>query len=157
MRYCIFIIVMLFFNSCIKDTCNKRLGDTFESVEFLDATITDNKRMVIRFELMTLDTLPISYFTDGDIRSAREIDSTFIDKNELVIFYNDNQLPAVGESISNKIVADFRDRRRYIDCQHGGSDDSYTLDVIWTVTNVDNVSLSVTGIEWFETFFAGHY
>lgn len=124
-------IVYLFFACGGPNTCHP-LGDTFISVE-LDTTPNISS---ISLNLVTLDTLPDTYFREGSLwRLKNDHDGNafnnlaegstlnLITANRLEI-----DLPSpsnISEEVGFSIV--YPDRKEFVTCEHPGSGDSYVL------------------------------
>lgn len=145
--------------SCVKDTCNGALGNTFQSVEYNSALLNGDSLVTINVSLATLDDLPADYFTDvGPLDEHTNVitNSVTVTKTNLELTLTDSIVPTVNENVDLIFNFVFGDRRNYIDCQHSGSSDSYFLELVFNLEQVEEGVFEVSDFNWNEIFAAGH-
>jgi hypothetical protein len=144
--------------SCVKDTCNGALGNTFDTID-LDSAYLDTGVVTMSFSIQTLDELPESYFMDAipvDDNTAAQINSIEVSKTHMEFTMVDSIVPAENENIDLILNFLFQDRRNYIDCQHSGSSDFYYLELMFNLERLEGDQFEVTDFFWNEIFQAGH-
>lgn len=137
--------------SC-RDTCNKKYGDTFESVT-LGNVLIDNQdnKLHLNFGLTVLDDLPEGYFQSNSTEvdsSYILIDSIKITKQSLELIVNDTSLPSIDESNNLLLNINFEDRRTYLDCKHPGMNDEYILEIKGILKQNGDATFSLTDFTW---------
>ncbi len=145
--------------SCVKDTCNGALGNTFQSVEYNSVLLNADSLVTINVSLATLDDLPTDYFTDViplDDDTDAITNTVTVTKTNLELILTDSTVPAVSENVDLIFNFVFGDRRNYIDCQHSGSSDSYFLELMFNLEQVEAGVFEVSQFNWNEIFAAGH-
>lgn len=156
----IILIVSSTLYSCT-DSCNKKLGDTFNSIEVSSSTLnTTNQKVEIVFNMGTLSDLPEKYYIDGTFYDPKtsigetQVDSSYITSNKIEMIIAENQVPTLNTSKSYSYQIHFGDRKDYIDCKHPGMSDSYLLDLNFDLKN-NNSSLEISNFKWKENHSAG--
>jgi len=174
MKYLLFYSTyfILSFISCFKeDTCNKKLGETFESLEVASAGFDENRNYKINISLQTLDTLPLSYFEDVVVithkleyktfevapNSAGVLKDLQMSATDLQLTILQDSLPQTGETNSLLFYLEFPDRRAYIDCMHPGSDDRYQLDLEIDIERISPDSIHISRFFWEERLELGGF
>ncbi len=160
------------FISCFKeDTCNEKLGDTFETVMLSSSGFNDENNFQIELALQTLEVLPPTYYSDAKLlthkiyhtrknpqpNSSGKISTFQMTHEELQLILHRDSLPAVGDSASLFFFWELSDRRDYIDCMHPGSDDRYYLDLSMNLIRVLEDSLTIYNFDWNETLSLGGF
>ncbi len=163
----ILIIYCISLSSCTKDTCNSKLGDTFQSIDI--PTISENvfDSYLLQGNMETMDKLTEAYFDSTTmIRSDKDrFGVEWQNDNEIVADFQfsetDYSIEFIETDIANygKIVLHFklRDREEFIDCEHGGSGDTYYLNIQFSIMESSIGELSVEDFQWEEAFNAGSY
>lgn len=143
------------------DTCNKKLGDTFTSVDVSNTNLDINTQNVsLVFNTNTLSDLPEMYFLDGRLYEdvalvdSSKVDTFYATSNKIEIVLKSSEAPELSESKSYKYQMHFGDRRNYIDCKHPGMADSYQLDLIFDLTNSNSI-FEISNFKWEEFHSAG--
>jgi len=161
------LMCCLLISSCKKDTCNSKLGDTFQSLE--TPVINENISGIneLMADMLTLDDLTNAYFEATELignnqdrfgndwqNDASIIEGIAFQKTHFKIKFKEVDLVDYG-----KIVLHFRlrDRKEFIDCDHGGSGDTYFLDIEFSVAEELEGELEVNNFQWEEDFKAGPY
>jgi len=159
LRFIIGLATLTFLGSCVRDTCNGALGNTFQSIE-LDSTQTPaTGEMLAFFSLETLADLPENYFTDVtfvDSTVETVIDSIALTSTGMTLSFVAAALPDSAQTTNLNMICFFGDRRSYIGCQHPGSADTYILEMNIEVGNPANEAYEILTFEWNEIFLAGH-
>lgn len=144
-------------NSCVKDTCNANLGNTFEAIEF-DSTHYGDLDLSLYFSSSTLAKLPSSYYenvTGAD--SVTITESTIVSTSStLQINLTEEFLPHFDSIKSYLFTYQFEDRRNYIDCKHPGSSDRYILLINFDLAHADSAQYNFSNFGWQEFFIAGY-
>ena len=144
-------------NSCVKDTCNANLGNTFEAIEF-DSSHYCDLDLSLYFSSSTLANLPSSYYENVTVADSVTItESTIIaTSSTLQINVAEASLPHT-DSIKNYLFTyQFEDRRNYIDCTHPGSSDRYILLINFDLLHADSAQYTLNNFGWQEFFIAGY-
>lgn len=146
-------------SSCVKDTCNGAIGNTFINIEFnsIDNTLEDGPNAY--FTMETNDELPENYFSDAiadDSTTLAQVDTVEITQTQLMLSFTEAALPDSAQSTVISVNYVFGDRRNYISCQHPGSADSYFLELNMTLSNPNNSGYEISDFEWNEIYAAGH-
>lgn len=144
--------------SCVKDTCNGALGNTFYSVE-VDSLYIESDRLNVHFSIETLNELPETYFMDimaGDSVTESITDSIHMDKSSAFLAIDNSVIPNLEEGKTTFLSYALGDRRNYIDCTHSGSNDIYYLNFEMALYNPDDIHIEMEEFYWFEFFLAGH-
>lgn len=153
------IIVLLW--GC-KDTCNTKYGKTFNSV-LIDEAMYDGGGVdvVMSFNTSTLDGLPSEYFDEANLYAnaayelALDIDSVYTSNTTLKLTLNSSFVPSVNNSTDLSYVIIFNDRRSYLDCKHPGQNDSYQLNLGFTLKNIGGNQFELSNLEWNEEAHKG--
>lgn len=172
-----FIIILfssfvIFFSACKKeDTCNSRLGNTFNTIS-LDSSnfINVDNDFQINLSIQVLDTLPNEYFEDfilikrkNDLfgnpiqNSAEVLKGITVDKSKIEIVILQDSLPQIGAQNDLSLYLKFSDRMEYIDCIHPGSGDSYFLDLEMKMNRIFQDSIRLSEFTWKETLNKGGF
>ncbi|NOQ70685.1 MAG: hypothetical protein GQ574_01715 [Crocinitomix sp.] len=145
--------------SCVKDTCNGVLGNTFEAIDYDSVYLNGDNHVTLNASLLTLDDLPADYFTDViavDDNTIAITNAVIVTKTNLELTLADSIVPTVMEAVDLSYNFAFGDRRNYIDCQHAGSADSYNLELMFSLKQVEENQFEITNFSWNEIFAAGH-
>ncbi|MFT5821623.1 MAG: hypothetical protein ACI8ZM_002877 [Crocinitomix sp.] len=161
LNYLLIVSIVTIFSatSCLKDTCNAALGNTFESIEYDSVYLNVDNHITLSASLLTLDDLPADYFMDVfyvDENTNAIIESLNITKTNLNLTIAESIVPAVSEEVNLDYILAFGDRRNYIDCQHSGSSDIYYLELMFNLKRVSDDEFEITNFSWNEIFAAGH-
>ena len=103
--------------------------------------------------------MPSDYFTDViplDDDTDAITNTVTVTKTNLELILTDSTVPAVSENVDLIFNFVFGDRRNYIDCQHSGSSDSYFLELMFNLEQVEAGVFEVSQFNWNEIFAAGH-
>ncbi len=147
------LIIANSLTSCT-DTCNKKLGDTFYSVEKGSTTILSSQNLKLDFKTSTLSDLPEQYFSDIFLFDDSVLDSLYASKTNVGIIIKQADLPAINDTKNFKYQLSFGDRRTYIDCKHPGMSDTYQLDLNFDLKN-NNSIYEMSNFTWEEFHSAG--
>lgn len=157
--YISLLVSVAFLSSCLKDTCNGPLGNTFNEIN-LDSTYKDSTgKITLDMRIDVLEDLPNDYFESvilDDSVTLAAIDEIAITRERLMIGLSDMVLPETGQTNDFSLVLNFDDRRNYIDCQHPGSTDRYILNLDFDLTKIDESNYEVSEFDWIELYLAGH-
>lgn len=165
-RNLIIMAVIMFGSSTLfscTDSCNKKLGDTFNSIEAASALLnTTNQNVSLVFNTNTLTDLPEQYFIDGILYDelalvdSSKVDTFYSTSEKMKIVLTESEAPELNSTQSYKFQFHFGDRRTYIDCKHPGMADSYQLDLNFDLTN-NNSNLDILNFSWVEYHSAGAF
>lgn len=160
------VVIVFQLSSCKRDTCNSALGDTFTTID-ASSVLEFEGAYSLSGTMVTLEDLSEEYFQDADLNSnvkdrfgeewdndAELVESFSFSQDMFQLFFTQEDLSALG-----LISLHFRlgDRQDYIDCQHGGSGDTYYLNMEFSVEEVEEGQLKVTDFAWSEEFKAGGF
>jgi len=163
----ILLINFLFCTSCKKDTCNAALGDTFLNIETPIFDQNNPEENVFNANMQTMNELTEAYFEattiiannrdrfGNDWQNDDEIvEEIKFQKSNFLIKFKQIDLVDYGE-----IALHFRlrDRKEFIDCDHGGSGDTYFLNIQFSVIIDQNGERALTDFRWEEEFRPGPY
>lgn len=159
MKWLILILVTGFYaSSCIKDTCNGALGNTFNTILF-DSTQTADDALTVHFKVETLADLPESYFTNtvaSDSATTAQTAAIKLNQTSLALTLSETARPLPNETRNLNFTFTLPDRRNFIDCQHPGSADIYFLNISLSIHNDTVSSYGLTNFTWEELFVAGY-
>ena len=162
--------ILFLLSQCKKDTCNSALGQTFQLIVFDTLSSDDEGNLSLQFEWDTLEELPDTYFADAAVmRSEKDrfgddwtndhedLESWQADGMTFTLLLKASALPE--PDMENEIHLHFRfpDRQDHIDCTHGGSGDSYYLDISFELQQNAENEFELSNLTWEETFNAGGY
>ncbi len=163
---------LLSFISCFKeDTCNEKLGKTFESIGLTSAGFDKEHNYKLNLSLQTLDTLPPPYFEEMVLlthkleyqtlevapNAAGVLKDLQISPTNLQLTILQDSLPQIGETDSLLFYLEFPDRRAYIDCMHPGSNDRYQLDLEIAIERISLDSININRFFWEERLELGGF
>lgn len=162
----ILIVSCMYFSSCKKNTCFI-LGDTFQSID--PPTISQNTldAYILQADMETMEKLTVAYFDSitiirndrdrfrNDWQNDDEIVAEFkFQKTNFSLEFKEIDLVDYGNiSLHFRL----RDREEFIDCEHGGSGDSYFFNVQFSIVEDSIGELSVNEFQWEEEYSAGPY
>jgi len=153
------IIAIVLLQSCVKDTCNNELGNTFYEIAPTTPEHPVTEPVDISFEMETLPELPTAYFEavlSGNEITAAQIQSVNAQKDSMHILMKEDVLPDSGTVLTYQLSLQFGDRQDYINCQHPGSADRYFLELTFDLGNPVNTHYELLNFNWNEVFLAGH-
>ncbi len=154
----LFLPILLIFMSACRDTCNKKMGDTFSDIKWKNYTYSSGlDKYVVGFDIKVLDALSVDY-----LRTASQepidystVDSiAFPDVNQMNIYIAKSSVPLKDESVSFKFKMKMDDRRDFTNCVHPGGPDKYEISVSFTINN-NNETIIVDNIFWNENVIKG--
>jgi hypothetical protein len=172
MKFVLTMSLLIFlFSACKKDdTCNLKLGNTFDSISVDSSKFIENDHFQINFFTQVLDTLPDEYFEDfilikrdSDLfgnsieNSEKTIKEIAVNKSQIEIIILRDALPQIGEQEVLNFYLKFSDRKEYIDCFHLGSTDIYFLDLEINIRRVFMDSIYLSEFKWKETLNKGGF
>ena len=152
---------MFAFASCGRDTCNQKIGDTFNSIEKPEILSTNDSNLVLfDLSISTNSSLPTEYFEAGTLfniqDTASKVDSISISNSFIKFFIVQVDLPTIENTKSVSYTLFFPDRRDYIDCVHPGSSDAYELNINYSIHNSSGI-YDISDFEWEENHRAGAF
>jgi len=155
------------FSSCTKDTCNSILGDTFLTIELPIVSQDSIGNITLKCDMVTLNDLTEAYFnattiiTNEKDRFGNEwkndhslVAESEFSKDNFTIQFNEFDIVSFGEV---ELHFRLRDRKDFIDCNHGGSEDSYFLKIRFTLKENEEQILELESFTWAEEFSAGPF
>lgn len=165
--YLLTLAAVFYLASCAEDTCNEKLGDTFNDLT-VDSTYLDSSQYLnVNLKVNSSKHLPESYFNDctliestndpfgGSWKNSWEmIDTVLFSKNTAQIRIRPEFIPAEGKTISLHLHLSFKDRAQYIDCTHGGSSDEYNLNLDFEIKRVKG-RFKTSHLTWNEKLLRG--
>lgn len=156
-HYLLCLGILIGFGSCVKDSCNGSLGNTFDAVE-VDSLSYSGDSLNALFNSTTLAALPENYFETWQANDSLTLVECDLNctSNSLLLSINEIHLPLIDSSRSYNFNYAFEDRRNYIDCQHNGSSDKYTLVLSFDLYRTDTVTFTISNFSWQEFFLAGY-
>lgn len=159
MKWLILILAAGFYtSSCVKDTCNGALGNTFSAILF-DSTQTEDALLTVHFTVETLADLPENYFTDivaSDSATMSQTNAVTLTQTALTLALSETAHPLPNETRDLNFTFALPDRRSFIDCQHPGSADIYFITISFTLYNNADSTYELTNFIWEELFVAGY-
>jgi len=166
----LFILALFIAVSCNNDTCNEVVGETFPEIDYANTVNNQNGNVVITLSLTTNDKLPISYFDEVYIiksendpagnawqNSFEAFDSVKFSKTQAFLYLKNQFIQDNFNKLNFSLHLNFPDRVNFIECNHPGSTDVYTLDISFDITNNDNVNYDIENFSWQETLNKGGY
>lgn len=145
--------------SCVKDTCNGTLGNTFEAIEIDSAYLNTDDLVTLSASMVTLDDLPAEYFEAViaiDTDTTVIINSIVATKTNIKLTMVNSIVPEVNEDADLSFDFMFGDRKTYIDCKHSGSSDAYFLELTFNLNHLEGGQFEISNFTWSEIFAAGH-
>jgi hypothetical protein len=161
-KYILFKIVSIsFILICIlacRDTCDKKMGDTFDDIKWNSLTFSPRTdRYIAGFNIKVNEALSVDYLRTASQESSNNtsIDSiAFPDKNQMSLYIYKSAIPNKNEKVHIQFIIKMGDRRDYTNCIHPGSPDKYEINFLFNINN-DNDILDIDNIAWSESVDKG--
>jgi len=159
MRKTIILFLGLTFlvSSCLKDTCNQELGNTFNSIAVDSVYTSTDSKTHLALNISTLDVLPLDYFIAPKADSVTQlyINTVQMTKTTADLLLSEESLPDSSMRSVFNLVYSFGDRRTFIDCSHPGMSDRYQLHLNFELENEGTENYVISSFTWEEFFLAG--
>jgi hypothetical protein len=153
----ILLSLVLFFSGC-RDTCNKKMGETFNDIRWSNFTYSPGlDKYVEGFSISVIDALPVEYLRTASQEPTdnAHIDSiAFPDVNQMNLYLHKSILPLKNSDVQIQFKMRMDDRRDFTNCVHPGETYKYDITVYFTIHNIDDV-YTINNISWGESLIKG--
>jgi hypothetical protein len=161
-KYILFNIVSFsFILICIlacRDTCDKKMGDTFDDIKWNSLTFSlELDKYIASFNITVNEALSVDYLRTASQETSNNasIDSiAFPDINQMSLYIYKSAIPNKNEKVQMQFMMKMGDRRDYTNCIHPGSPDKYEISFSFTINNTNEI-LNIDNISWSESVDKG--
>jgi len=153
-----FVILLIYFNVSCRDTCNKKMGDTFKDIRYNSFTFSSGTDgYIASFDISVNEALPVGYLRTASQEPTDNsaIDSiAFPDINQMNIYLKKSIIPQRNELTAFQFKMKMHDRKDFTNCTHPGPSLKYEISLSFTIHNNEEV-YSVDQISWSESILKG--